>query len=83
MQKQEQRRGRKLVEPDQRMIQRVVTFDNQTAMKLSRLGDGNMSLGIRRATELAFERLLQNEAAIEKLLEESNAPRLGLLEVSQ
>jgi hypothetical protein len=83
MQKQEQRRGRKLVEPDQRMIQRVVTFDNQTAMKLSRLGDGNMSLGIRRATELAFERLLQNEAAIEKLLDERDGTMLNRPEVSQ
>lgn len=83
MKKQEQRRGRKPVDPDQKMIQRVVTFDNRTAMKLFRLGDGNISLGIRRATELAFERLLQNEAAIEKLLDERDGSRLGRPEVSQ
>lgn len=60
MQTQEKRRGRKPLNPDQKMIQRVVTFDNQTAMRLFRLGDGNVSLGIRRATEVAFEKFLQD-----------------------
>lgn len=60
MQKQEKARGRKPLDPDQKMIQRVVTFDNRTAMKLFRLGDGNVSLGIRRATEVAFDKFIQD-----------------------
>jgi hypothetical protein len=60
MQQQQKARGRKPLDPDQKMIQRVVTFDNHTAMKLLRLGDGNVSLGIRRATEVAFNKFTQD-----------------------
>lgn len=37
----------------QRMNQRVVTIDDSTAFKLIKLGDGNLSKGIRMATEVA------------------------------
>lgn len=58
MRTQEKARGRKPVDPDQKMIQRVVTFDNRTAMRLFKLGEGNVSLGIRRATESAYNQMM-------------------------
>lgn len=65
MNTQEKARKRKPADPDMKMIQRVVTFDNHTAMKLFRLGDGNVSLGIRRAAEVAHKEFLLGREARE------------------
>jgi hypothetical protein len=54
MEKEVKQRGRKPMAFEDRMQQRVVTFNEKTAFKLLRIGEGNMSLGIRRATEIAF-----------------------------
>lgn len=48
------RRGRKPVPQEEKMIQRVVTFNNDTYLKLYKMGEGNVSLGIRIATEVAY-----------------------------
>lgn len=50
------KRGRKPIPYEQRMVQRVVTFDDRTAFRLLQIGEGNLSLGIRRAAEVAYEK---------------------------
>jgi hypothetical protein len=57
MENKTKKRGRKPIAADERMSQRVVTFNDQTAYKLSRLGEGNLSLGVRRAAEIAYEKM--------------------------
>lgn len=54
MKTEKPKRGRKPVPYEQRMIQRVVTFNDQTAFRLLQIGEGNLSLGIRRAAEIAY-----------------------------
>lgn len=56
MKTEQLKRGRKPIPYEQRMVQRVVTFNDQTAFRLLQIGEGNLSLGIRRAAEIAYEK---------------------------
>jgi hypothetical protein len=55
------KRGRKPLPVDQKKTQRMVTFDNVTALRLAKLGNGNISLGIRRAVEIASQHVALDE----------------------
>lgn len=50
------KRGRKPLTPGEPMKRKVVTMDEMTLRKLRVLGDGNISQGVRRAAEVAFDR---------------------------
>lgn len=52
----EKKRGRKPINPGQPMERKVVTLDEMTTRKLKVLGNGNISAGVRRAVEVAFDR---------------------------
>ena len=52
VEQQTQKRGRKPLVTGQRMVQRMITIDENTAQVLIDAGDGNLSAGIRRAAEI-------------------------------
>lgn len=60
--KEKKKRGRPPMDGSMRMSQRVVTLDDKTSFKLIKLGDGNLSKGIRIAAEIAYEKkVLEND----------------------
>jgi hypothetical protein len=65
MEQTKQKRGRKPIPYEQRMVQRVVTFNDQTAFRLLQIGEGNLSLGIRRAAEIAHKEFVLDREARE------------------
>lgn len=51
--------GRKTEKPGESMDHATVTLDEMTRRKLTVLGDGNLSKGVRLAADVAYDRYQQ------------------------
>lgn len=56
MKNEPKKRGRKPLNPGEPMARQIVTLDALSLRKLKVIGEGNLSLGVRRAADVAYDR---------------------------
>lgn len=55
------KRGRKALVPGEQQHRRSVTFDDMTLRRLAVLGGGNISRGVRLATQVAWDKYQRDD----------------------